>query len=259
SIYEEYTFDLDDEPQEFIVKGFILEERDKGVIITNNERTYAYQDNKEKLIKIDEKRIAYSYKIINEAYKDIGINIQECPIEEKHTWLKQLCLGLPVEADARICKTSINISIPRYDKYAHWQDNQHYHVNINNMPKEHFYKSITGEKILERIDDLLHGNINSQSLVDLKTLLSTRDIYNGETLKNGFNLLNEVKSTSKDVTYDTLASLEEEKLGSSKITLKRSYYEYLREIILDAFQLELPEEIKKLEDVIQLLKSNNSK
>lgn len=255
STYEEYTFDLDDDHQEFLVKGFILEERDRGLIITRNERLYDYRNNKGKLIKLDERRTAYSYKAINEAYKEIGMNIEECPIEKKHSLLKELCICFPIEEPGLICKTNIDISIPDYDRNNPWNYNQRYYVNINNMPKEHFYRFLTGEKILERVDDLLHGNINSHSLNDLKILLSCTDDYEKRKNSNGFNLLLGVKATSKDVMYDTLATLEEEQLGSSKITLERSYYEYLHELLLDTFDVELRTSLKP-NDVVELIKTN---
>ncbi len=258
SIYEEYTFAIDEEPSTIKVEGFIIEERANGIITTKNTREYDNNYGTFILINMLEKRNAYTYEKLQDAHINIEYPNQEETLKKKHRHLKDAFAYFPIEDIISIGRsTNLYIGMPDYQKDDYWLDNKPFRININNFPKEHLYRSLEGQKLLERVDDLIHGHISSQSLNDLKTLLNDT---NAEFCNpaNGFNLLVNVKATDrKGRLFDTLESLEEEQLGASQDTLSREYYEYLRELVINTFQVEIPEEIGKPSDIVQLLKSNN--
>lgn len=259
SIYEEYIFDLDEKTTNIKVEGFIIEERERGIIITRNLREYDLNYNTFILINMQEKRNDYPYQQLEDAYINMNVDGKEPTLKDKNHFIKCV-FGYPIEYIIAIGGgTNLNIGFPNYNKDEYWLDNKPFRININNFPKEHLYKSLEGQRLLERVDDLIHGNITQQSLIDLKTLLNDSSVEFGTPI-SGFNLLTKVKATNdKGKVYDTLESLEEEQLGPSKNTLSREYYEYLRDLVQSTFQVEISEDLDSSSDIVQLLKSNNEK
>ncbi len=253
SIYEEYIFDLDKKTTNIKVEGFIIEQRERGEIITRNLREYDLNYNTFILINMQEKRRDYPLS----ACINMNDDVKGLTLKAKHN-IAKCVFGYPIEYIIAIGGgTNLNISFPNYNKNEYWLDNKTFRININNFSTKHLYKSLEGHRLLERIDDLLHGNITYQSLLDLKSLLNDSNAEFGNPA-DGFNLLTKVKATNdKGEVYDTLESLEEEELGPSKNILSREYYEYLRDLVQSIFQVEIPEDLESPSDIVQLLKSNN--
>ncbi len=256
SIYEEYTLELGDNPSKIEVLGFITEEREQGIITTRNAREYTYNDREFTLINMQENRLAFSYESFREIDVDLENDDELSSLRDKHNFLEQLIATrfLPVGEAMSIGKGTV-LSMEFQDKDLLGQE--YPQIDINDTPRESYYNALNGTKILERIYNLIHGNITHQSLKDLKTLLN--DATSGfDNLAEGFNLLVNVKATTREGEfYETLASLEDEKLGPSKNILSREYYEYLRELVTDTFQVEITEDLESPSDIVQLLKTNN--
>lgn len=257
SIYEEYRLELDVENPKVTVEGFIIEERKRGVIVTQNIREYDYSNQEFRLINMQEKRSAYSYQRLKDAYIRLENENPDKTLKKNHHLLKQVFQGFPIEDMLAISSAKFNINLQDDKKIGNWPD--FINININGIPRNNKYKSLTGDRLIKRIDDLLHGNITHQSLIDLRTLLNApnQELFNPPS---GFDFLaNDEAVNSKGDKYETLKFLEEEQLGSSEVTYSREYFEYLRDLIIDIFQIEIPEELEKPSDLVQLLKSNISK
>ncbi len=265
SIMEEYTLELDNVPINFLVQGHIIELRENGIIYTNVLREYDYCNHDDadlRLINSEETQSVYTNEQLEKLVPNLCFTSHN--LQQKYLMLEKIADYLKNLSDLSRLKNIfpslrniIKLSIPGYiwSNYRPGQFPQNHVATVNCEAPIMLYDLIEGNKTLERINNLLHGSINSESIKDLKTILD--HTKNGS--KNfiyGFNYLaNHMVSAPDDGYCDKLCDLEEKLIGPSKIVLSKEYYAYIKELILDAFKVQLDEPINP-DNIVYSLKNS---
>lgn len=251
----------------YLVQGTTLEERDKGVIVTSNRRYYASNNSEYSswdLREYSEERKALTYGNIK-FYNHL--NFKELALEEKNRYILELIdnkrstsstfLGEGIFGSST--NTSLKIVIPTYTIDGTHSLMNKYPIKptviINGIPMHHHYGFIEGPKKLERINDLIHGIISSKNIGDIKYISNHNN--EDDVLMHSFNLLSIIqsriayKSETKGKTF--LPFTETELIGPTKVKMPISYYEYLKDLIMENFSIFL-DTPKNQEEVVELLK-----
>lgn len=259
SIYEEYRLEIDALPVDFLVYGSILEEREKGVILTNIIRYYDYcnhDDIDKRLVSSEETRTVFDNDQLVEILPHT--HLQGLNIEQKYNALKNLIDLSRMKRNYPLVNTSISLRIPHYigANYRRGEFPHRHAITINNQSSILLYEFIEGNKTLERVKDLLYGSITSRSINDFKTMVDYTMCDGSKAYIYGFNrLANTQISTDGEVKRGKLQSIESDLIGPSLVTMSKEYYEYLRELILGAFNVKLDGAITP-DNVVELIKKD---
>lgn len=259
SIYEEYTIELDQMPRDFLVHGCILEEREKGVILTNIIRNYDYcnhDDADKRLVDSIETRSVFDEQKLDTAMS--GFCLQGGTIKDKFENLKNLKDLAHVKKVYPLLNTTIDLRIPNYisNNYRRNQFPNNHKITVNNESPILLYEFLEGNKTLERARDLLYGNITSRSINDLKTMIDYTMGVDSKAYIYGFNRLADIQTSTNRENYSKqLSQLENDLIGSSLVTMPKEYYEYIRELILATFHVAIDENITP-DNVVQLIKKD---
>lgn len=258
TIYEEFIIDLNQLIVENKVSGLILEERENGIILSEINREYEpiKQDGETlRLIKSSEIRRVYNR---SQLY-DIGLYLWCFPLDGQFDFVKEDYKKF--KRLTPIVESRINMDIPEYIRRLHREGHfrENFNLDINSNVFDHLYTGIKEDKKLEIVNDLLHANITSMSVKSLKNMIiwsmSPKD-YRNINIK-GFSLFdyyNFFWSSSKE--SGTINGLTEQCIGPSEVQLGREYYEYLRDLIINTFQIDIPSSEMVKEDIVQLIKDN---
>lgn len=259
SIYEEYQVELETIPINFLVYGSILEKREKGVVVTNIVRCYDYlnhDDADKRLISSEEIRSIFDYNQIEKIYPNTSIS--NLDVESQFEALKNIKDLSHLKRVKPLIKTIVDLRIPNYigANYRRGEFPNDHFITVNNQSRILLYEFIEGNKTLERANDLLHGNITSKSIDDLKTMIDYSRRIGSKAYLFGFNYLADVQtSTNGEIYAGRLSELESELIGSSTVNMPKYYYEYLKELLLETFDIELGDSINP-KDVVKLIKNN---
>lgn len=251
-IYEEHIIDLLELFDNPISRGYILEKRNRGIILTKMEKVYDKSPVSEinRIISNEETKSICSYeelrKILNDNIDDIIFKHNPFSIRElfyamegktikRPMWIHVVQDVLPFAIESAKKEDeiepsySVKMLINKY--YDHYQ--------------QYYYHVLEGEKLIERVSDLIHGSINSESIKDIKTLIewyktSNDHFYKKERL---FDLFNQSPlDIWQNYQKGTFNELSEHYLGPSKVKMSEYYYDYLKYLISTNFSLSLPEE-----------------
>lgn len=250
SIYEEYTLELEDLPTNFLVYGRVLEERENGVIITNIIRNYDYcnhDDIDKRLINSEETRKVYKNNQIEQLFPNLAID--KMSLQEKFYKLKRLDDLSRMKGIKPLIDLTIKLDIPGYIG-ANYRRGQFINrksiviinegFNIKHQDKIYdLFEYLSGNKTLEKINDLLHGNITSRNINALKEAF---DPSKEDWLSyiRGFNYLLNARVCTTDSNFEgRLFALEDDFIGPSKVELGSEYYKYLKELITETFHLDV--------------------
>lgn len=265
SIIENYYLELDSLFISNVIKGQILEIREKGIILTNIIREYDFcnhDDTDMRLINSLEKRKTFSIDQLEKTVPNLCLTSysfeQKCAIIEKlMDYLKNLEEISEAKGVKPLINASIRLSIPGYiginnrvDEYPPQKE-----VVINNESPILLYEFIVGNKTLERINALLHGYLSSDCMEDFKTMCEHSSNTGFKNYMPGFNrLATYMTSTSSGTFSNQLSILESELIGQSKVELPKQYYEYLKELISEYFNIKVTDEPTP-DIIVQLIKS----
>lgn len=256
--YGEYIIDSNDIILENKVKGLILEKRKEGIVLTEITRKYIpCEENREALRLSESEENRYVFK--NYQLYDIGLYLWCFPIEIAFTFVKEDYKKFK-QLTPKV-KTRTFMQLPNYVEIGPNGSGFYgrFPLSINGNTFSHNYENIEEDRKLERVNDLLHGNITSLSIEHLKNMviwdLDPED-YRRYMLA-GFDVFSKYPhfwSTDSE-KIDTIKNLTNEYIGPSQITLGKEYYEYLRNLVLSTLQIDFsPSEIEK-EGLVQLMKS----
>ncbi len=243
SIYEEYTIEIDPIPYEFLVHGRILEEREKGVISTDVVRHYDYcnhDDADKRLISSEETRAVFDNYQLDRTIPHL--NLEGSTIKEKFEILRNLTDLARLQKVSPLINTIIGLRIPRYigSNYRKNYFPDDHEITVNNQSPILLYEFLEGNKTLERARDLLYGSITSKSVNDLKAMYDYTRGVKSKSYIYGFNRLADIQTSTNEETYsDHLSKLERDLIGPSKVKMSKEYYNYIRELINQAFNVEL--------------------
>ncbi len=258
--YEEYTVELDNLPTDFLVHGLTLEKRERGMILTDIIRCYDYcnhDDACKRLIGSEETRFVFDY---NKIEKLISCpNFLELDIENQFPLLQHFKDLARLKGVRSLLKTVINLRIPNYIAANYRRDEfpSSHVVTVNNSSPILLFDFLSGNKTLERADDLFHGRLTSKSIQDVKTIIDYLNLGFSRNYIYCFNYLYNLQTSINGKIYEgRLKSLEEELIGPSLVNLPKEYYEYIRELILDTFAIELGDTPVNSGEVVELLKKS---
>lgn len=243
SIYEEYRTDLTTLPSQFLVRGRIIEEREKGVISTDVVRYYDYcnhDDADKRLVSSEETRVIFDNHQLDRAIPHL--NLEGSTIKERFESLRNLSDLARLQKVSPLINTVIGLRIPHYIagnyRRNYYPDN--HEITVNNQSPILLYEFLNGNKTLERARDLLYGNITSKSVHDLKAMYDYTRGVKSKSYIYGFNRLADIQTSTNEETYsDHLSNLERDLIGPSKVKMSKEYYNYIRELINQAFDVEL--------------------
>lgn len=263
TVIEEYILDIKNMPVNHIAYGYKLELREQGIILTQITKEYDFcnhDDMDMRLTNSLEKRQDYTFEQLSKIMPNLCI--ESYTFEQNQLNLESLFnyfTHLPSIADVKgthpIINTTIKLTLPGYiganNRVGDYD--QPFKVMIDDEDYTSSYDFINGNKSLERINDLLHGIITSENILDINTMI-TRSMQ--DSLHAGLNLLeNHIKSSSTSIYNTSLYKLEYNMLGSGKLSLPPIYYKYLKQLVLDKYKIDLKENPSRT-DIVNLIKQN---
>lgn len=263
TVIEEYTLELNTMPTSHIVKGTILEIREQGVILTELIREYDYCNHDDMDMRLSsslETRSDYSYEQIGKLLPNLAIESysfeqKQQSLESIFGYLKYLSSLAEAKDILPLIRTTIKLNLPGYigmnNRVGDY--NQPFKVTIAGEDFTSSYDFIKGNKSLERINDLMHGIITSENISDIDVMLNQSK---QDSAYAGLNLLeNHFRSSSSSIYEDSLYKLEYYMLGSGKLSLPQSYFEFLKKLVLEKYKVNLSDNPSR-SDVINLIKKS---
>ena len=264
SIYEEYIIDLLELFEEYITRGYILEKRRDGVVLTSIVRHYdtSILDESKRIIKSEEDKQIYAY---DELKKKTNIDIDYLAYSNHYYSIRDIFYALE-NKDPRYCiRLYIDFYLPKYCiDYARSkriiEPSFDYHMHINeywDYYENLFRHLIEGNKIIERVDSLIHGAINSQSIKDIQTIMlkylpisqTSRD--NREQI---FDLFNQGDLPIwQNFDKGKFNEIAERYIGPSEVKLGKEYYEYIKELVLNHFPINITQDNLNAHQLYSLL------
>lgn len=285
AIYEEYILSMVDLLIVPRIKGAIYERRNKGIILTDIERKYEESpiDKSMRIVSSRECRRIYSDEELEKKEVDDKSIVFAYPDHFSPTKLVSYLSNKKLKEKLELL---IEFSIPSYDKKYHTEKHQlepSYVIDMTfnkrfNYWKRLFYHRLEGPKLIERVNSLINGVIDSESIKDIKTLMDIVAKYKRRInfnhdfivedpfeIHDRYELLFDLLNTRKmDIWQNfqkgTWESLATSYLGPSKVSMEHEYYKYIKSLVKSNFSIELPnKDIEPLELYNMLIKKYNPK